>query len=687
MKIFYRILFALFILITTGTTMVSQENVRIKKKEFFQKPDGSKQAWKQIKEGNKNYNLGRAYYRTARGNYLKAYKYNDKNAELNYKIGICYLYADDKFQAIKYLKSAFTIKQTVTDDIHFQLARAYHMNFDFDNAIKEYNLYKSSVSARKLKKKNIDINSYITECETGKNLISNPIRVVVQDAGKFINSESDDYYAVIDSKEEIMYFTSRRPSKLYKKRNPLDKKYSEDIYVSKKKGKDWSQAQLLSKKLTTKKSDAVVALSPDDKKLYVYSSKRNGDISYTSLLNGKWKSPSSFSRVNSKYRETALSFSSDGKKMFFVSDRDIDEALGGKDIYYCELNAKGKWSKPKNMGAPINTPKNEDAVFISKDGKTLYFSSKGLETMGGYDIFTSTLDSNGRWSKPVNIGYPINTPDDDLYFSLMDNGKVGYLSSNREQSIGERDIYKVIYLGEEKDFAVPVALSPDAFEIYDSKSMFKKGAELLSIDSAILIMGKVIDAETKKGIMAKIQFVDSEKSQITATLITDTTGLFKVKLPEKKLYGIEITSKGYLFFLDVINLKAEPYDVVQKEFALQPLEVGAKVVLKNIFFETGKANLKEESFQQLDNVITFMKDNPTLKLEISGHTDNVGSLSSNLKLSEARAKAVVAYMVKSGIETSRLTFKGYGPNQPVALNNTPEGKAQNRRVEFKITGK
>jgi outer membrane protein OmpA-like peptidoglycan-associated protein len=663
----------------------SQENVRVHRKEFKIKEDGFKEAMKSIRKGNSFYRFGRATYRSAREYYLKAYKYNEKNAELNYKIGICYLYSDDKFQAIKYLKKAFELKPKVAKDIHFQLARAYHMSLDFDNAIKEYNQYKNSVSAMKLERLNINIQKYISECETGKSLVSHPVRAIVQDLGKSVNSEYDDYYPVVDSKEELMYFTSRRPTKENKNRNFFDKKFSEDIYVSKKKGKEWGTAQQLSKYLNSSKSEAAVALSPDNKYLYLFKSSGNGSLYSTQMVNGKWKSPRSLS-INSRFRETSMSITSDGKKLYFISDR-TRNSVGGKDIFYSERDAKGRWLSPKNIGPPVNTSENEEAVSISKDGKTLYFASKGHPSMGGYDIFSSTLGDNGKWSKPVNIGYPINTPDDDLFFSMMENGKVAYISSVRDQGIGETDLYKVIFLGEEKTLVMTTKNSQPAFEIYDSVTLYRKPPEYLIVDSSIMLIGKVLDSETKAPIFAKMQFIDSEKSAVVATLLTDTAGNYKARLPEKKTYGIEISAKGYLFFLDIVDISKVKESVVNKDFMLQGLEIGAKVVMKSIFFETGKATLKQASFQQLDNVIGFMKDNPTLKLEISGHTDNVGSVYSNTKLSEARAKAVVDYMVKQGIEKTRLTFKGYGPTQPVAPNTTKDGKAKNRRVEFKITAK
>jgi tetratricopeptide (TPR) repeat protein len=699
MKILRLLLILISYIFISNHVLFSQEKVRIQRSEFRVKEDGFKEAWKAIRKGNRKYrsgvstyrfvnkpNFGTETFRFARDFYLDAYKYNEKNAELNYKIGVCYLYSDDKLMAIKYLKKAFELNPSVADDIHLQLARAYHMSYDFSNAEKEYSAFKSSISERKLRKLNLNIDKYIEECETGKSLVKQPQKVVIQDLGKFVNSEFDDYYPVIDSKEETMYFTSRRPGMKNTKKNFYDKKFSEDIYMLKKRGKDWGIAQLLSKKLTTKRNEAALALSPNDSVLYVFKSKRRGNIYYSRLDDGKWRGLKSLRKVNSRFCETSMCISSDGSRLYFVSNRE-KTSIGGKDVYVCEKQSNGKWGNPMNIGAPVNTPDNEEGISLSRDGKTLYFSSKGHASMGGYDIFSSTLGDNGIWSNPVNLGYPVNTPDDDLFFSMMGNGKVAYMSSNREQGIGGKDIYKLVFLGAEKELVILKDNSPFAFELYDPKTLFKKIPDYFTVDSSIILTGRVLDSDTKTGIIAKLQFIDSEKSSVVATLISDSTGSYKTRLPEKKIYGVEITAKGYLFFLDVIDIKKVKTDIVNKDFFLDKLEVGAKVVLKNIFFETAKATLKEESFQQLNTVVEFMKDNSTLKLEISGHTDNVGGLAYNKKLSENRAKAVVTYLVSQGIDASRLTFVGYGPNQPVAKNTTAAGKAQNRRVEFKITGK
>ncbi|MGC8802446.1 MAG: tetratricopeptide repeat protein, partial [Bacteroidales bacterium] len=218
-----------FFLLLLPSILTAQEKVRIKKIQFITSAPGGDAAWQAIKKGNKLFAKGPAFYREARAEYLKAYAYNNKNAALNYRIGICYLYADEKTEALQYLQKAFEINNNITRDIHLQLGRAYHMKLDFDNAIKEYRLFKSGLTPRMLKKVPYNIDQLIEQCETGKTLVAETKRVVVQDAGKNINSEYDDFYPVLTTHEEVMYFTSRRPSKNNTKRNPLDQKFSEDI--------------------------------------------------------------------------------------------------------------------------------------------------------------------------------------------------------------------------------------------------------------------------------------------------------------------------------------------------------------------------------------------------------------------------------------------------------------------------
>ncbi len=682
----------LAIFLLGNLSITAQQKAKIKKSEFKIINTGFKDAWKAVRLGNKYFDEGPGTYRDARKAYLKAYRYNPNNAELNYMIGVCFIYSDDKFESIKYLKKSYKIKPNVTPDIRFMLGRAYHMVLDFDNAILEYTEYRNNLPPKVLVLKSGLIDRLITECRNGKDLVSHPVRVVISNPGKSINSEYDDYNSVISKDESLMYFTSRRMAAEKSSRNPMDNKFYEDIYVSQKRINEWGTAKRFDKRINknkNKQNNAAVGVSADNKVLYIYRGKSNsGDLFKSVYKNGKWTKPHSLSgKINSKDRETALCFSSDEKTMYFVSSNK-KTSLGGMDIYICKKDYNGKWGNPENMGSMINTAFNEVAVSISANDSTLFFSSNGHKTMGGYDIFSTRKSETGLWSKPENIGYPINTPDDDVFFVLAPDNKTAYYSTIRENGLGGKDIFKVIYLGAEKEMIMSdegklvkgLQKPPD--------NIFFREPARLAVDTSLVMKGMITDSENQKPVIAKMELIDVDASKVVATAISDASGNYKVKIPAPKAYGIEIIAKNYLLYLDAIDLSKESGDeIIIRNFMLERVEVGAKVILKNIFFEFGKSTLKPESYAELNNVIKLLQNNETLRIEISGHTDNIGTYKYNKKLSEDRAKAVVDYLIKKGITPDRLTYKGYAFDQPVAPNTTDEGRAKNRRVEFKVLSK
>ncbi|MBE0655951.1 MAG: OmpA family protein [Bacteroidales bacterium] len=349
---------------------------------------------------------------------------------------------------------------------------------------------------------------------------------------------------------------------------------------------------------------------------------------------------------------------------------------------------KGRWRDPENLGSLVNSKYNEEGIFLTPDGKEMFFSSQGHNSMGGYDVFYTYKQDDGTWADPENIGYPVNTPDDDLFFRLSANGKHAYYSSIRDGGVGAKDIYKITFLGSEKELMILTediltAALPDTL-----KKGFFTMPEEISIDSFYYLKGKVTDKETGEPLLAKLEFIDIDNSVVIATALSADSGNYSVRFPAPRTYGVEIIVKDYLFYLDIVDLsKVASDEVTIKDFQLEKIQVGTKVVLENIYFETGKAILKPESFKQLDQVIEFMESNETLRMEISGHTDNTGSMKVNSKLSEDRAKAVVDYLTGKGIAMDRLEWKGYAYTQPIAPNDTAEGRAKNRRVEFKILSK
>jgi outer membrane protein OmpA-like peptidoglycan-associated protein len=692
MKIMSRISLIIIILSIFVQVNAQQPPLRIKKKEFKVAEYGFKEAWYSVRDGNRLYAAGPGSYRDAREFYMEAYKYNPNNPELNYMIGKCFLFTDNKFESIKYIQKAYELKPEVNFDIRLLLGMAYHQINEFDNAIEEYNLFLKNLPLKQQAPYAEKVNMLIRQCKHGRDIVLDPKRVVINNLGEGVNSVYDEYSIAMDKDETEMYFTSRRQLTEKSKRSAVDDKFFEDVYHTSFKNGKWSTAERISPKLIGKKNTtniAVIGLSPDKTKLYLYKGKENGGDIYVSEFKpekDKWKSPKPIKKFNTKNRETSLCMSSDESKLYFISSNN-KTSYGGTDIYFSEKNLKDKWGKPKNIGNTINTFYDEVGVSLSANDSVLFFSSQGHNSIGGFDVFRSELQNVNLWSKPENLGYPINTPSDDVYYSEADDAQTAYYCSNRESGIGGLDVYKIIYLGSEKQASLGIILNPlvgivPPFDIYFDEP------QALKVDTRLTMRGFITDSENKESIMAKLELIDQETDEIVAIAISDSTGNYSVRVPEAKSYGIDINAKGYLMYLDVLDLSRETYEeVIVRNFELERVEVGAKMILKNIYFETGKAELKPESYTTLNAVVKLMQSNPTLVLEISGHTDNVGSKKYNDNLSRARAKSCVDYLVQQGIAEDKLQYKGYGFQFPIFPNTNAEGRAKNRRVEFKIISK
>jgi outer membrane protein OmpA-like peptidoglycan-associated protein len=322
------------------------------------------------------------------------------------------------------------------------------------------------------------------------------------------------------------------------------------------------------------------------------------------------------------------------------------------------------------------------------DGKTLYFSSKGHQTMGGYDIFKAVYE-DGMWSEPENMGYPINTPDDDVFFVMSASGKHGYYSSIKKEGKGEKDIYKITFLGPEKQ---PVLNTEDnllaSLSHPVSETVIEEAVEIKTVALTIL-KGTVKDAITLEPLESMIDLVDNEENKVIANFKSNSkTGKYLVSLPAGKNYGIAVSAENYLFHSENFDIPlASGYAEIVKDVLLKKIAVGSKIVLKNIFFDFDQATLRDESMSELGRLYELLVEVPTLKIEISGHTDSKGSDPYNQKLSEKRAKSVVDYLIGKGISKSRLTYRGAGEAEPVATNDTEEGMQMNRRTEFKVLEK
>lgn len=675
-----KLLFTLFFM---GFALLSHgQGKEFIKKNFKDDKKGFNKAMDSIKKGDSYYAMGTHYYRYAISYYLSAERFNPDNALLNYKIGKCMIYSSMKNQAATYLAKSIKLNPILAADAHYYLGRALHLMMYWDSAKKEYNTYMQSLTPAQTNEL-ADVRKKIEECDNGKTLSQNPVRVFIDNLGISVNTKYPEYRPLINANETEIIYTSRMPANSKAKIDPKDGETYEDVFVSYFKNGAWSTSVSLGAPVNTKSHDATAGLSPDGQTLYIYRTNQNGDLYQTHLANNVWSEPERMTeKINSAGKETAITMSSDGKVFYFVSDRVGGYGMG--DIYKVVSDGKGNWSDPQNLGPTINTQYDEQGVFLASDGVTLYFSSTGHNTMGGYDIFKSEY-SGGQWSVPENLGYPINTPDDDVFFVMPSNKKHAYYSSCQKSGSGDMDIYMITFLGPEKP--VIVSNSPNLLAGTNTiPDVMMNGAVTVASSNKALLRGIVVDSETHKPLIATIELRDLKKNKVITSFLTDSTGKYVISLSSGINYSIAATADNYLFFSANIDLSdSSHYREIEKNIALQPLQVGSHVALRNIFFDFNKSTLRKESNAELQKVIDLLKKYPTIKIEISGYTDNKGTQAYNLKLSTARAKSVVTYLKAHGIAATRMISKGYGADNPVATNTTDEGRQLNRRTEFKIT--
>lgn len=487
------------------------------------------------------------------------------------------------------------------------------------------------------------------------------------------NTAYNDYFPMLDPTGTKLYFTSTRPDNdggtrsILKSKSKTTKKESvveddveesdEDIYFVEKIGSEWGTPLKLPEPINTDSNDGAATFSADGQ-LMVYGTcglsdgMGSCDIYFSIMENGVWTSPKNMGNVvNSEAWDAQYSLSYDGSKLFFSSNR--CGGYGETDLYMTERNIFGEWGPPVNLGGIVNTPFHEYAPFISQDGKTLYFSSNAHPGFGGLDIFKTVYD-NGKWSVPVNLGKPLNTSKDDKYFTIGGSGEIGYFSSDRDGK--GLDIYQI---------EIPEELRPLP---------------------TIVITGTVTNSKTNEKVGGFVMVEDMDTGELIAVNKSNSvTGKYLVVLPGGRNYSVSANKQGFFFYSQSFEVpKKIHYQEIVKDILLKPIEKGTKVVINNIFFDTGKATLTPQSSLELEKAIELLRDNPTMVIEIGGHTDNVGDDNYNMKLSHDRAKAVRDYMVNGGIASERIQAKGYGELNPVATNETEDGRKANRRTEFVI---
>lgn len=716
MKTLYNIL----ALILFASSVAFAQNVEFEKSNFPDKKDLLKDAKKNLEDGREFFNTGKKeydfvlegyvaknkYYPVSRKDYqragdiyfkqaqpllMKAQEFNPNNADLNYMLGVINFNLNPQSDAgTKYLEKAISLNGKIPEDAPNFLGWAFQFQLKWDDAIKYYQMYLTLLNADA--KANAlaieDVNKKIGECKIGKTEVANPQRIFVDNLGPNINTSYPEYSAFISADESMMVLTARRENSTGGKLDEGDSWPFEDLYQSFKVNGKWTPVQNFGPLVNSPEHDATSGLSSDGTTMFIfkYKEKDGGDIYVSNLVGNTWSKPEHMNKnINSKWHESSVSLSYDAKRLYFISDR--EGGLGAGDIYYSDKDVKGEWGPAVNIGPSLNTKYGEEGVFIHPDGKTIYFSSKGHKNMGGYDIFKSTFE-NGKWSEPQNLGYPINGPDDDVFFVISGSGNHGYFASSKQGGYGDKDIYKITFLGPEKP---PVVMNEDNLlaSVAAPVSEFKAEKIVSSGPKMTILKGVISDSKTYKLLEAAVELIDNSLNEVIATFKSNsTTGKYLVSLPSGKNYGIAVKKDGYLFHSENFDLKAsEEYQEVEKDIALKPIEVGQSIILKNIFFDFDKATIRPESANELDRLIKLLTENPTLKIELGSHTDSKGSDEYNQKLSQSRSQSVVTYLIGKGIATDRLVAKGYGESVPVATNDTEAGRQENRRTEFKILSK
>ncbi len=395
--------------------------------------------------------------------YIQAADLDPTNLKANWMAGSLYLETINKDQALPYLMRILEQKPGYRFDLLYHIGRAYHYALDFDNALLYYERYKKKVLADR-SYRGTDrvmpqvVSRRILECQNGKDIINNPSQYSIVALGEEINSVWPDYAPVLNKNGDVMIFTSRRQEGNTSPNVDKDNFYFEDVFISRKTGGTWSPAKNIGPPINTEYHDANIALSADGKRLYLYKDTGAGDVYYSDFDGQNWTEPQFLTnKINSSvYSENSVSETSSADMILYTSSRPGGE--GGIDIYYCIKDDKGEWYKSKSLGPIINTPGDEDSPFLAYDGKTLYFSSTGHKGYGGYDIFKSVYDSLAdEWSVPENLGYPVNTPDDEISFHISPDQRTGYYASVREGGLGFTDIFMVKYHGESLDQSTLIA--------------------------------------------------------------------------------------------------------------------------------------------------------------------------------------------------------------------------------------
>jgi outer membrane protein OmpA-like peptidoglycan-associated protein len=550
-----------------------------------------------------------------------------------------------------------------------------HAIGDYEKSLINLDLYIRNQNANpSLVKKAYEIQG---NCEFALDALKHPKNFNPINIGPGINTADPEYFPTITVDGKTILFTRR----ILDSRTPLGEQ--EDFYVSEQNEENiWGTSTPMPTNVNTVLNEGAPTISADGRSLIFvacsdqsgnnnYGENRTGkgscDLFYTKKLGSRWVDPINLpGNVNTFSWESQPSLSADGKTLYFIRRVSKRGEPNDSDIFVSRLMENGQWSTAERLPGNINTPYQEESVLIHPDGKTLYFATRGHRGMGGSDLFVSRIDATGNWSNPENLGYPINTKYDENSLMVSPDGEIAYFASDRKGGFGDLDIYY---------FTMPEELRP-------TKTLYFEGI--------------VFDITDHKPVPGKFQLVDLKTGkEVIVSEADKTTGEFMVSLPVNHEYALNVSYPGYTFFSKNFNmLDPNGQKAIHMDVPMVPITNEQPTLLANVFFDFGKATLRSESFIELSKLFDFLKNNPTLKIEIGGHTDTRGDDKDNLKLSNDRAKAVYDYIVAKGMDAKRMSFKGYGETKPVLSDSEIAKLAteqeremahqSNRRTEYKI---
>lgn len=579
----------------------------------------------------------------------------DKNfAEAYYRLGVVYLTMRSYEKAIANFEKALSLLTDLRKQkaVWYDLGETHLAMGDYEKALENLGAFikNESLNKRKIQQ----ATKFYNDAQFALDNKGNASAYVQRTLSDSVNRFALQYFPVLTADQQALIFTRRLGHD--------NLKHDEDLVISRKdKQGKWTAPVSISPNINSTLNEGTCSISADGRKLIFTSCEgRNTyggcDLYESRRIGDEWTAPKNLGpNVNTAAWESQPSLSADGRTLYFVSER--RGGIGRRDIYISTLDGQGNWTKAANVGRPINSPYDEISPFIHVNNRVLYFSTNGLPGFGGFDIFYAVKDS--AWSEPKNIGQPINNNFDQFSLFITADGERGYYSHEETGADGYSNS-KIV------EVEIPE----------NQRIQFRSN----------YVKGIVRDGSSKQPLQAQIELMNLDNNKVESLVESDSiSGEYLIVLTQGAEYALHVSRPGYLFkSLNFNYSEVKNFEPVVVDVLLDKITAGSVAVLNNIFFDVDKYALKTKSASELNNIVRFMRSNPTVKIEIGGHTDNSGSREYNLQLSEKRARSVYEYLIEKGIDQKRLALKGYGQDRPVGSNDTEDGRRQNRRIEFKV---